>query len=90
VTRFIDTVVRKKYLLRKSDGKISRIHPTENGKKIQKTIRDCWQNLHLRYADIIGREEGDKLAHTIDEVSYLLQESAIRDERPTKRVVHSR
>ena len=75
VTRFVDTLVQKKYLIRKSDGKISRIYTTGKGKDLQRVIRDCWHNLYSRYAGIIGREEGDNLAHMMDRISNQLQES---------------
>ncbi len=73
VTRFIDRLVFKGYLVRKSDGKISRIYPTKNGEELQQAIRESWDSLHSRYANIIGWEEGDGLAKKINQVSKWLQ-----------------
>lgn len=75
VTRFIDTLAHRSYLIRKSEGKISKIFSTEKGKNLQKPIADAWESLHHRYGKILGLKRGDELAKWIDEASLILEET---------------
>ncbi len=73
VTRFIDSLVHKGYLVRESRGKLTRIYYTDKGKKLEQPIADAWKSLHERYAAILGLEEGDELARLIDEAGRKLE-----------------
>jgi len=75
VTRFIDSLVNKGFLTRKSEGKISRIHPTKKGRLLQVEIDAAWKNLHERYSQILGRESGDQLAAAVDAAGLKLSNS---------------
>jgi DNA-binding MarR family transcriptional regulator len=72
ITRFIDILTYKGYVSRESEGKISKIYPTDEGKNLQKLIIASWKSLHQRYSKIIGLEEGNNLAHIIDETNHKL------------------
>jgi len=69
VTRFIDALAYKGYLKRKTEGKTSKIYPTDEGKNLQAPIEDAWKNLHMEYAEILGLREGDALTAMIDAAS---------------------
>jgi DNA-binding MarR family transcriptional regulator len=69
VTRFIDSLVHRKYLTRKSDGKVSRVYATEAGQSIRKPIAEAWKSLHQRYAKVLGLKKGDELTAMIDAAS---------------------
>lgn len=69
VTRFIDALVHKGYLERKTEGKTSNIHPTKAGQSLGKPIARAWKSLHMRYAEVLGLEEGDELTVRIDEAA---------------------
>ena len=75
VTRFIDTLVYRGLLTRKSDGKASRVSATEAGKNLRQPIADAWKNLHLRYAGVLGLKEGDSLATMIHSASNKLSDA---------------
>ena len=75
VTRFIDTLVYRGYLIRRSDGKASKVFATQAGENLQTVIRDAWKNLHQRYSDILGMERGDALTAEIDAVNRKLSRS---------------
>jgi DNA-binding MarR family transcriptional regulator len=66
VTRFIDSLEYKGYLTRRTEGKASRVYPTDEGKNLQSTIDEAWTNLHMRYAKVLGLREGDALTAMID------------------------
>ena len=73
VTRFIDSLVYRGYLIRKSQGKVSNIHSTNKGKQLKKPIDAAWKNLYHRYSKILGTKEGDRLTRLIDEAGQKLE-----------------
>lgn len=75
VTRFIDSLVYRGYLNRKSKGKVSKIYSTNKGKQLTKSIDTAWKNLYHRYSRVLGMKEGDQLTQLIDEASQKLEES---------------
>jgi DNA-binding MarR family transcriptional regulator len=75
VTRFVDVLVHKGYLERAVDGKTTRITATETGCHRYDPIRAAWKSLHMRYAAILGLEEGDALTREIDRAGTLLEEN---------------
>jgi len=76
VTRFVDALVFKGYLIRQTDGKATRVHATKQGAGLRQPIEEAWQSLHRRYADLLGLEDGDKLTALIDEASRKLSHQA--------------
>lgn len=72
VTRFIDTLAYKGYLIRRSDGKASMVYATEEGEKLSKPIKDAWKSLHRRYAKVLGLKESDELTAFTDAASEKL------------------
>lgn len=75
VTRFIDTLVYRGYLERRSEGKTSRVYATAAGAGLQEPIAAAWKLLHERYAEILGHTEGDALAARIDTASEKLNQT---------------
>jgi len=77
VTRFIDLLVHRGYLIRKkSDGKVSRVYATEAGRNLRKPIAEAWKSLHQRYAKVLGLKKGDELTAMIDAASDKLNNQA--------------
>ncbi len=76
VTRFIDSLVYKGYLTRKSDGKVSRVHATESGQSLRNPIAEAWKSLHQRYAKVLGLKKRDELTAMIDEAGKRLSNQA--------------
>ena len=74
VTRFVDSLAYRGYLIRKSKGKASEIFPTSKGKDLKKSIDAAWKRLYHRYSRILGMKEGDKLTQLIDEAGQKLEE----------------
>jgi DNA-binding MarR family transcriptional regulator len=69
VTRFVDSLVHKGYLTRLTEGKSSKVFPTDEGKRLKTPIEKAWHELHMQYAKILGRREGDALTAMIDAAS---------------------
>lgn len=64
VTRFVDFLVLKGLVERKSEGKAARVFPTEQGEALRGDIAACWKKLHARYLEALG-PEGDELARRV-------------------------
>ena len=75
ITRFVDGLVHRGYLVRKTEGKAVKIFATKKGNGLQEPISKAWKRLYVRYSDILGTEEGDTLTRMIDEACQKLSES---------------
>ncbi len=74
VTRFVDTLEYKGLLIRKSQGKLTKIFSTDKGKGLEIEISKAWKNLYQRYSNVLGAEGGDELTRLIDEANRKLEE----------------
>ncbi len=72
VTRFIDSLVHKGYLIRRADGKAVKVYPTKEGEDLRGSIAEAWKNLHQRYSNVLSLKNGDELAALIDTASEKL------------------
>jgi len=72
VTRFIDSLVHKGYLIRQADGKAVKVYPTKEGEDLRGSIAEAWKNLHQRYSNVLSLKNGDELAALIDIASEKL------------------
>ncbi|MBA4541731.1 MULTISPECIES: MarR family winged helix-turn-helix transcriptional regulator [Thermoactinomyces] len=74
VTRFVDKLILKGLVERKTGGKLSKLYPTEAGVQFQSKIQECWDELHKRYSEVLGKETGDLLSSQIVEAMRKLTE----------------
>ncbi|WP_442602410.1 MarR family winged helix-turn-helix transcriptional regulator [Paenibacillus sp. KN14-4R] len=72
VTRLIEKLASKGLLFNRVEGRLSLIYVTEEGKALEGSINECWNNLRSRYVAILG-EESDALSLQLDEVSNQLE-----------------
>ena len=75
VTRFIDSLVYRGYLVRKNKGKTSAINSTNKGKQLKQPIDAAWKSLYHRYSKVLGKKEGDKLTQLMDDAGRKLEEN---------------
>lgn len=73
ITRFVDKLVEKGLIERKTEGKRSLNFPTENGEAILKDIKEGWKILFRSYSDILGEDEGKALNKLINEAGNKLE-----------------
>lgn len=76
VTRFVDTLMYKGFMTRQSEGKISKVYATKEGRNLRKPIEAAWKNLHQRYGKVLGLRQGDDLTAMIDAASSKLNPAA--------------
>jgi DNA-binding MarR family transcriptional regulator len=74
VTRLLDKLAGKGLAVRRTTGKNSHVFLTAKGEEAQAEIRQAWERLHVRYAALLGREEGDRLTAEIAAAADRLNE----------------
>lgn len=62
VTRFIDSLEHKRYIVRHSTGKTTEIHLTTKGNRLMEEISNAWQRLYDRYTKVLGVSESNELS----------------------------
>ncbi|MCG8564297.1 MAG: MarR family transcriptional regulator, partial [Desulfobacterales bacterium] len=73
ITRFIDALVKRKLLRRKSKGKTIEIHPTDRSLKLRGDVAMAYKELVISYTEVLGmetaRELSTKIASATDKVA---------------------
>lgn len=75
VTRFVDSLQRKGFVVRTVEGKLSRVSPTNEGQQLKEPIAEAWKSLYHQYSDILGEEEGKKLTAIVGQANCALEDS---------------
>lgn len=75
ITRFIEKLIHKGYVTSVSEGKRSLISMTPKGAELMVDIERCWRNLHNRFRDILGPEDGGQLTKLVYETCRKLEEN---------------
>jgi DNA-binding MarR family transcriptional regulator len=73
VTRFVDTLQRKGLVTRESEGKLSRVSPTDKGLLLREPIAQAWKALYHRYSEILGEDEGRRITAMVNRASRRLE-----------------
>lgn len=73
VTRLIEKMEYRGLVKRKSIGRSTEVYSTPEGLKLQEKLNEAWKNLHNRYSEILGKEEGAKLASDIYDAAQKLE-----------------
>ncbi|WP_235822722.1 MarR family winged helix-turn-helix transcriptional regulator [Cytobacillus massiliigabonensis] len=74
-TRFIDKLVKNKFVERKPDGKHILIHLTKEGKSLCNEIYECLNNIYLRHLEILDENHSQQLIHLLHEASELIEKN---------------
>lgn len=61
VTRLIEKMEHRVYVTRKTNGKFTKVYPTEESLKLDMKIKKAWRNLYNRYTTLLGEGKGDEL-----------------------------
>ena len=75
ITRFIDSLAKKKLVLRKSKGKSVLIFPTQKSISMQAAIAMAYKRLYLSYSRILGASPAMDLSHRILKANEQIMES---------------
>jgi MarR family transcriptional regulator, organic hydroperoxide resistance regulator len=69
ITRLIEKLESRKLLVRTTEGKITNVYPTPKAKELHPKLKACLQHFYHRYSEILGREEGARLAAEIAKIA---------------------
>jgi len=72
ISRFIDSLAKKKLVRRKARGKSVFIFPTQRSIEMQADIAIAYKNLYLNYSRILGQKGAMVLSHGIAKANELL------------------
>jgi DNA-binding MarR family transcriptional regulator len=75
ITRFIDSLAKKKLVLRKAKGKSVLIFPTPKSQDMQAEIAQAYKRLYLRYSQILGATSAMDLSHRISKANQRIMEN---------------
>jgi MarR family transcriptional regulator, organic hydroperoxide resistance regulator len=73
VTRFVEKMVDKGYLERKTEGKLVFVSPLEKSINLDSKLKETWTNLHKRYSGILGEKEAKDLTTNIYNTAIKLE-----------------
>ena len=73
VTRLIEKMEYRGYLMRKSNGRMTEVYSTKSGMALQPTLKKAWASLYSRYSDLLGQDMGNKLTTSIFEATQKLE-----------------
>lgn len=65
ITRFVDSLAKKKLVRRETKGKSVLVFPTPKSMDMQGSIALAYKKLYLAYSKILGRDEAMLLSHRI-------------------------
>ena len=72
VTRLLDKLESRKYIIREEKGKTVKVFSTVKGKAMNQKIKSAWLRLYKRYIGVTGPEEGKKMTHWIYQTAQKL------------------
>ncbi|MCP4763957.1 MAG: MarR family transcriptional regulator [archaeon] len=65
ITRFIDSLEKKEFVIRKTQGKSAFISPGKKGIEYKKEIAVAYKKLYLKYTKILGSDTANQLSFSI-------------------------
>ncbi|MEZ4699184.1 MAG: MarR family transcriptional regulator [Rhodothermales bacterium] len=75
VTRLVEKLESKKLVERRSDGRASRVFPTEAALALDAPLREAWNALYVRYGDLLGQAPAAELAARLTEATARVEDA---------------
>lgn len=69
ITRLIDKLEEKKFLVRITEGKITNVYPTPKGKDMLPRLRECLNEFYNSYSAVLGKEESARLVQSMGKMA---------------------
>lgn len=73
VTRLIEKMEHRGLLTRTHIGRTTEVYPTQASLDLNDKIKMAWAELYKKYTEILGKEDGDKLAQLISDAIRKLE-----------------
>lgn len=74
VTRFLDRLQDRGFVVREAQGRLSRVSPTADGLALSEPMARAWKALYQRYSEILGEEAGQELTALADKAGRRLEQ----------------
>ena len=74
VTRFIEKMEHKGFVVRKTVGRNTEVYPTDKSIQLDSKIKEAWTNLYRRYTSMLGEDFAIQLTGKVYEASKTLNE----------------
>lgn len=81
ISRFIDALIKKGLLIRKSKGKLAFIYPSKKGLLIKPDIADSYFRLYKSYTDILGEKEALQLSQLVLKQNQSISQAMKKNDR---------
>ena len=72
VTRLLDKLEIKKFIVREGEGKTVKVRATAKGQSLNPKIKEAWLRLYHRYTEAVGVSQGKKMTQWIYEAAQKL------------------
>jgi MarR family transcriptional regulator, organic hydroperoxide resistance regulator len=69
ITRLIEKLEQKKFVVRITEGKLTNIYPTPKGKEMLPTLKNCLHQFYENYSEILGKEESERLVKNMSRIA---------------------
>lgn len=73
IARFVEKLEYKGYVKTVSEGRLSLVYLTEQGRQFAKEVDGSWEELHQSYKAVLGNEASKELAQTMNDATDKLQ-----------------
>ncbi|MDP9229714.1 MAG: MarR family transcriptional regulator [Bacteroidota bacterium] len=69
ITRLIEKLEDRKFVVRTNEGKQTNVYPTPKGKEFQPKLKQCLHEFYSRYSEILGKEESARMVKDMNLIS---------------------
>lgn len=69
ITRTIEKLEEKKLLLRVTEGKQTNLYPTQKGKELKPSLKECIDEFDKKYTAILGKTDSHELIKTMNTIA---------------------
>jgi MarR family transcriptional regulator, organic hydroperoxide resistance regulator len=69
ITRLVEKLEQKKWLIRTRDGKVANVYPTPKAKDKHEGLKECLHEFYKGYSQILGKEESARFVQTMARVA---------------------
>jgi MarR family transcriptional regulator, organic hydroperoxide resistance regulator len=69
ISRLLDKLEGKKFIVRTSEGKLSNVYPTPKAKELQPKMNQCVQQFSQQYVSLLGAAESSRLVQDMVKIA---------------------
>lgn len=73
ITRLMEKLEEKKLIIRVTEGKLTNVYPTVKAREMKPLMKQCIDQFHEKYSNILGKEESQKLVKKMNTLADRLE-----------------